>query len=178
MGRPLFGDTERTGRSWVQDRQEKGLKYGREKERHWAYRAHRYGDQLVHRLGRVRHHRPAGRRRLPGSGADRMAHRGRRLLGAGFLVEQPHREAQRSARHLLLRGCRLGPARRLHLRLGLLAVGVAGQRGLRHDDDVHHRLLLPRVFAGQHHSLHHHCFHRDVGAHLSGHSRRRERCLP
>ena len=40
----------------------------------------------------------------------------------------------------------LGPARRLHLRLGLLAVGVARQRGLRHDDDVHHRVLLPRAF--------------------------------
>ena len=45
----------------------------------------------------------------PGAVLDRMAHRGRRLLGAGVLVEQPHREAQRSARHLLLRGCRLGP---------------------------------------------------------------------
>lgn len=70
MGRPLFGDTERTGRSWVQNRQEKGLKYGREKERHWAHRAHRYGDQLVHRLGRVRHHRPAGRRRLTEKRSD------------------------------------------------------------------------------------------------------------
>lgn len=32
MGWPLFGDTERTGRSWVQDRQEKGLKMEEKKK--------------------------------------------------------------------------------------------------------------------------------------------------
>ena len=146
--------------------------YGRRKEGHRAVRPHRPRGQLLHRLGRVRPHRadrPGGR---PGQRARGVGRRGRRLPRAGALVREPGREAGRPARYLLV--CRGGfrQVLGLHQRLGLLAVGVARQRGVRHHPHVHARVLPAVLPSGQQHRQHRggQCHH--VGHHVPRHPRR------
>ena len=57
-------------------------------------------------------------------------------------------------------------------RLGLLAVRMAGQHRIRHDDDVHAGLLLPHLPPRQHPAVRDRRLAVHVGADLPGHPRR------
>lgn len=146
--------------------------------RHRVLRSGGTGGELVHRHGRVRAHGAACPGGLSGRRAGLVARRGCWLPHARALAQQPRREEARAQQHIRICAGRLRAVCGLRVRLGVLAVGVAGQRGVCHDPGLYHRVLLPVLPPRQQHRLHPPGVARQLGAGRARHPRRRERLVP